>query len=133
MLDEIRRDQFLANPREFAKMPSLVVAIVAGNDAEEPALLESWALLKQCLNGAGARIGYRAFLALLQDSESDLRTAVVAFSEQGAGHPTWRFVAAPIEKADDCLAVLQEIEWRAHKDVEYRNESLRVVGAAGAL
>lgn len=134
MIDDVQRDRFLANPNEFARLPCLAVAAVAGDDAEETAVLKGWAFLKERLNGIGARTGYRAFLAMLQDNEANLRSVVGEFSEQKSTYSRWRFVVAPISQPERSSAVLQEIEWLAYKEVQYPERlTLKVVGADSAL
>jgi hypothetical protein len=134
MINEIQRDQFMTAAQGLAKERCLALAVVARDAADEPEVLEGWAALKKGLNGAGARIGYRAFLAVLRDTEAELRSVVTTFSDQKPVHAFWRFVAAPISTPEDTLAVLREIEWRAHKDVQYQTPpSLKVIMVASAL
>lgn len=134
MIAEIQREHFLANPQGYARTPCVVVAAVGGEGDKEPELLSSWALLKNRLTGAGTRIGYRSFVAILQESEADLRTVLAKFSLEKPEHAFWRFVAAPIRTPEESLTALREVEWRAHKAVQCQDgSSLNVIEVGGAL
>jgi hypothetical protein len=134
MIADIQRDLFLANPTAFASCPCLAVAAVARDNLNEPELLEGWSSLKEHLNGSGTRSGYRAFLALLRDDEAELRIALTKFTDQNHSHASWHFVAAPINKPEGALEVIQQVEWRAHKDAQSPGESpLTLVGSVNAL
>jgi hypothetical protein len=133
MLNEIHRNQFLGDPQGFAEGPCLAVAAVLGNDTDEPQVLKGWAFLKESLNGVAARIGYGVFLALSRDSEADVRRVLAELSAQKDARARWHFVVAPVYKPADALVVLQEIEWRAHKDVQSQEaSSFRVIEVASA-
>ena len=133
MIDEVQRDRFLANPDEFAGTGCLALAAIAGNDAEETTILVSWAFLKERLTGIGTRIGYGAFLALLRDSEGELRNVVAEFAGDSV-RSSWRFVAAPVLRPANSLATLQRVEWQAHKHVQVpESETLMISEVSGAL
>jgi hypothetical protein len=132
MIDEVQRDRFLANPDEFAGAGCLALAAIAGNDAEETTILESWAFLKERLTGTGTRIGYGAFLVLLRESEGELQNVVAEFAGDSA-RSSWRFVAAPVLRPENSLATLQRVEWQAHKQVQFsESETLMISEVSGA-
>ena len=134
MIAEIQREHFLANPQGDARTASVVVALVGGNGEGEPELLSTWALLKERLTGAGTRIGYRSFVAILQESEADPRIVLAKFSLEKPEHEFWRFVAAPIRTPEESLMAIREVEWRAHKAVQSQDgSSLNVIEVGGAL
>ncbi len=115
MIREISRSEFLAAPDTFEHGPCLALAAVVGASQSEAAVLEGWSALCARLTGTGARVGSRAFVALVQDSELTARRAIAAFSEHEAAHTSWCFVAAPASALCNPLPALKEVEWRAHK------------------
>jgi hypothetical protein len=97
-------------------------------------VLEGWSSLCAQLSGTGARVGFRAFVALVQDSEHSARSAIAAFSDHEAAHTSWCFVAAPVRALCNPLPALKEVEWRAHKGSPGQGASaLSVIEAPGAL
>jgi hypothetical protein len=93
-----------------------------------------WATLKGALNGTGTRVGYRAFVALIQDTEADLTRVLAAFLASQPSNALWRFVATPVNGNADLVATLKDVEWRAHKNADANGSpSLVIVEASGAL
>jgi hypothetical protein len=115
MIHEVSRLDFLVAPDTFERGPCLALAAVAGDTQVESTVLEGWSSLCALLSGTGTRVGFRAFVALVQDSEVAARSALAAFSERSNDKAAWRFVAAPVYSSSNPLEVLKEVEWRAHK------------------
>lgn len=134
MITEIDKTHFLADARERAAHVTFVVTAVGDPLAEETDILASWALLKERLHGIGTRMGYRTFMALVDGSESDLRTEIEAFSSGQNTCASWRIVAAPVDKSEDFFMLLNETEWRASKAAfDHHLPVLRVVRLGKAV
>ena len=134
MIEEFERAQCLAAAQDRAAGKNVAVAAVSGASIEESELLAGWASLKDNLHGVGTRVGYRSFLAILEDTESDVQAMVDLFSSEMPSRAFWRFVIAPLSGSEDFLSAITEIEWRANKAVQHQEmPALTVVKVGNAL
>jgi hypothetical protein len=134
MIRDVDRSEFLAAPGAFESCPCIALAAVASDTLDEAAALEGWNVLRSLFSGSGTRVGFRSFLALVQDTEVGARGAIALFSEQRTDHASWHFMAAPVSLSGSPLAALQEVEWRAHKNaLAPEAPALNLVGVASAL
>ena len=117
MIREVAASDFLAAPGAFEASPCIALAAVVSDAVDEAAALEGWSVLRSLFTGSGTRVGFRAFLALVQDTEVGARETVAQFFERRADHAAWHFVATPVSISASLLAALREVEWRAHKGV----------------
>ena len=134
MIREVDRSEFLAGPGAFESCPCIALAAVASETLDEAAALDGWNLLRSLFSGSGTRVGFRSFLALVQDTEVAAQGAIALFSEQRHDHASWHFLAASVSLSGSPLAALQEVEWRAHKSALTQGApALNLVKVASAL
>ena len=134
MICELERAEFFAAATIRGGQARVAIAAVAGRNLDEVAVLESWARLKTCFDGLGVRLSYRAFIALVEGGEADVHRITAEFSQRGPAQAAWAWAIASVAETNDPMAVLEEIEWRAHKAQPGEIvRALNSIGGAGAL